>query len=57
MTFEEFVEHLYKLGWRAVGDAQHTQIRELWGLLIERGLVIHEGGRTEDALDMSSASC
>lgn len=51
MDFEEFVETLYKIGWRADGDAQHTQIRELWDLLIERGLLVHKGGLTKRAAD------
>lgn len=30
MTFDEFTDELYRLGWRANCDAQHTEIRSLW---------------------------
>ena len=51
MDFDEFVNRLYKIGWRATGDAQHTQIRELWGELIQEGLRVHLGNPTTGAVD------
>jgi hypothetical protein len=56
MDFDQFVERLYKIGWRAVGDAQHTQIRELWGELVEDGLRIHLGGLTPAAPSASAST-
>lgn len=40
MTFQEFVEALYKAGWRDPLDAQHTEIKKLWEELIDRGIRI-----------------
>jgi hypothetical protein len=33
MNFDEFVEELYKAGWRSPGDAQWTNIENLWDKL------------------------
>lgn len=30
MELPEFIEKLQESGWKAVGDAQHTQIKDLW---------------------------
>lgn len=40
MTFDEFVEALLKAGWVSRNDAQHANIRELWGELCFKGLNI-----------------
>jgi uncharacterized paraquat-inducible protein A len=57
MDFQEFVDWLYKIGWRAVGDAQHTQIRELWGELVARGLIVWKGGITPATTDKGLNTC
>ena len=41
MTFQEFVEALYKAGWNDPNDAQHTEIKKLWDELVAEGLKIH----------------
>lgn len=30
MRFQDFVDALHTAGWKAHGDAQHTNIRRLW---------------------------
>ena len=41
MTLDEFIEALYKAGWRAPNDAQHQHIKELWEELCLRGMIIN----------------
>lgn len=40
MTFQEFVDALYKAGWRSPLDAQHTEIKKLWDELCQRGMTV-----------------
>jgi len=40
MTFDEFIEALYKGGWSAPMDAQHTNIVKIWEKLQEKGIRI-----------------
>ena len=30
MRFNDFVDALHQCGWRAPGDAQHSNIKKLW---------------------------
>jgi len=43
MNFDEFVEELYKAGWRSPGDAQWTNIENLWDKLDAERPKVAEG--------------
>jgi hypothetical protein len=35
ISFDEFVDALYRAGWRSVCDAQHTELEKLWNKHVE----------------------
>jgi hypothetical protein len=37
MTAQQFIDALHAIGWRGVGDAQHTHIEKLWAHMCNKG--------------------